>query len=701
MAKDPYKYFRVESRELIEKLTRGILDLENGGKSENLVPSLLRFAHTLKGASRVVKQPAIAEAAHAVEEILSPYREDKHAVSKEHTGEMLQLLDEITVQVAGLDRPVEPGPAAPGLVTPGPAPPGLGKAAKARSEEPLETVRVEVEEVEALLSRLSEASVQTTVIQREIEKVKQAKQLSSLIVHRIHSHGGDLNGSAAGIGSLAEQLLASLESVERDLGIGVERVQRDLNLSWERANRLRLMPAATIFSPLARAIRDAAVALGKDVQFYPTGGNVRLDAHVLVLLHEALLHLVRNAVAHGIEMPEARAATGKPPCGRIDLSVQRRGSRVAFVCRDDGRGIDVEAIRRAAINKGIVAAGEAASIGLDQAIDLILRGGVSTAGTVTGIAGRGVGLDVVRDVVTRLKSEISIESAPHAGTNVEIRVPVSMTSVAALMVDSAGVKASISLDCVREVLRLPDRGIVTSGAHESIPYQGQAIPFLALSQALGRPASSDSPRSASPSERRSAVIVTAGSAMAAIGVSAVRGTSTVLVRSLPALAGAAPSIAGGSVDADGNPLLVLDPAGLVRAAQSAPGASISAGEVLRAPILIVDDSLTTRMVEQGLLEADGHKVELASSAEEGLEKARTHQYGLFLVDVEMPGMNGFQFVAQTRQDPVLRKIPAILVTSRNAPEDKRLGEEVGASAYIVKSEFDQAYFLQTIRKLTE
>jgi two-component system chemotaxis sensor kinase CheA len=682
MAKDPYKYFRVESRELIEKLTRGTLDLENGVGGENLVPSLLRFAHTLKGASRVVKQPAIAEAAHAVEEILSPYREDKRAVPKERTSEMLLLLDQITAKVAGLERPLEPG-----LATP----------AKPAAEEPLETVRVEVEEVEALLSKLSETSVQLTAIQREMEKVKQAKQLASLIVHRIHSHGIPSNGSAAaGIGPLSEQLLRSLESFERALEIGVERVQRDLSQSWERANRLRLLPAATMFSPLARAVRDAAVALGKEVQLFPTGGNVRLDAHVLVLLHEALLHLMRNAVAHGIEMPGARAASGKPPCGRIELNVQRRGSRVAFVCRDDGRGIDLEAIRRTAVNKGIMPAAEAESLGLNEAIDLILRGGVSTTGTVTGISGRGIGLDVVRDIVTRLKGEISVETVPNAGTSVEIRVPVSMTSVAALMVDSAGVMASIPLDCVREVLRVPDHGIVTAGAQESIPYQGQAIPFLSLSQALGRPASSISRR-----ERRSAVIVSAGPTLAAIGVEELRGTGTVLVRSLPALAGAAPTVAGGSVDADGKPLLVLDPAGLVNAAQGSQGELVPATEALHAPILIVDDSLTTRMVEQGVLESDGHKVELATSAEEALEMARTRAYSLFLVDVEMPGMDGFQFISRTRQDPVLRKIPAILVTSRNSAEDKRHGEEVGASAYIVKSEFDQGYFLQTIRKLTE
>jgi two-component system chemotaxis sensor kinase CheA len=271
-----------------------------------------------------------------------------------------------------------------------------------------------------------------------------------------------------------------------------------------------------------------------------------------------------------------------------------------------------------------------------------------------------------------------------------------MTSIAALMVNAAGMVVSIPLDCVREVLRVPDHGIVTSGAHESIPYQGQAIPFLSLSQALGRPASSIGRR-----ERRSAVVVSAGSAMAAIGVEELRGTGTVLVRSLPALAGAAPTVAGGSVDADGKPLLVLDPPGLVRAAQGSPGGLIPTAEALHAPILIVDDSLTTRMVEQGVLESDGHNVELATSAEEALEMVRTRPYSLFLVDVEMPGMDGFQFISRTRQDPVLRKVPAILVTSRCSPEDKRRGEEVGASAYIVKSEFDQGLFLQTIRKLME
>src|SRR5258708_787350 len=168
MAKDPYKYFRVESRELIEKLTRGTLDLENGVGGENLVPSLLRFAHTLKGASRVVKQLAIADAAHAVEEILSPYREDKRAVPKERTSEMLLLLDQITVIVAGLERSVEPGLAAP---------------VKPVTEEPLETVRVEVEEVEALLSNLSETSVQLTALHRQMQKVTQPNHPPSLISH--------------------------------------------------------------------------------------------------------------------------------------------------------------------------------------------------------------------------------------------------------------------------------------------------------------------------------------------------------------------------------------------------------------------------------------------------------------------------------------------------------------------------------------
>ena len=679
MAPDPYKYFRVEARELLEGLTEGVLELEKGRAERERINSMLRLAHTLKGAARVVKQPAMAELAHGLEDLLSPYREDQRTVPKERTHEMLQVLDQIGS----------------GLAVLGPSPDGhLPAAARPAPEQPLETVRIQVEDVEVLVGRLSEASAELTSIGHQSEALKGAKRMAGLALQQLEAPGQEQNSSlAARIRILTGQLLDSLQGIDRGLGESLERAAREFSQTRELANRLRLVPAAAIFPPLARVARDAAVMLGKQVQFEPAGGDIRLDAHVLTIMRDALLQLVRNAVAHGIEGEARRTSAGKLPYGRVELEIERRGNRVAFLCRDDGAGIDLAAIRRVAVKKGVISAAQAESLGLREAIDLLLRGGLSTSGQVDEISGRGIGLDIVRAAVTRLKGVISVETGPGHGTTVEILVPVSLTSLLALTVDSGGVVASLPVDCVRQTLRVAGQDIARCGSQESIAYQGQPIPFIPLSSALGR---EDAP--ATFRQRGSVVIVASGSDLAAIGVDRLLETAMVLVRALPSLAPAAKVVNGATLDNAGNPQLFLDPAGLVEAARRGRQRQRSHGTGT-AEVLVIDDSLTTRMVEQGILESAGYRVELATSGEEALEMALAHRYSLFLVDVEMPGMDGFEFVSRTRADPILRDIPAILVTSRASPEDQRRGKEAGAHAYIVKSEFDQNYFLKTIEQL--
>jgi two-component system chemotaxis sensor kinase CheA len=679
MAADPYKYFRVEARELLDGLTEGVLELEKGRAERERITSMLRLAHTLKGAARVVKQPAMAELAHGMEDLLSPYREDERPVPKQQAREMLQVLDQIGSGLAALARPSDES---------------VPVATRPAPEEPLETVRVDVEEVETLLARLSEADTELASIENETDGLKRARRMASFMVEQLQSRGEERNGAANGrLRTLAGQLLESLQLVDRRLGESVERVAREFSQARELANRMRLLPSAAIFPPLARVARDAAVMLGKQVQFEPAGGDIRLDAHVLTIMRDALLQLVRNAVAHGIESEERRSSAGKPPCGRVELKIERRGNRVAFLCRDDGAGMDLGAIRRVAVKKGVISAAQAESLGLQEAIGLLLRGGLSTTGQVDEISGRGIGLDIVRAAVTRLKGEISVETAPGNGTTVEILVPVSLTSVLALTVDSGGVVASLPLDCVRQTSRFESQEIARCGGHESIAYQGKPIPFLRLSSALGR---QESPSTLH--QRGSMVIVASGPDLAAIGVDRLMGTGTVLVRALPVLAPAVRVVNEATLDNEGNPQLFLDPAGLVEAANQGhrrPPQRDTPG----APVLVIDDSLTTRMVEQSILESAGYQVELATSGEEALEMALARHYSLFLVDVEMPGMDGFEFVSRTRADPALRDTPAILVTSRASAEDRRRGEESGARAYIVKSEFDQNHFLKTIQQL--
>jgi two-component system chemotaxis sensor kinase CheA len=271
---------------------------------------------------------------------------------------------------------------------------------------------------------------------------------------------------------------------------------------------------------------------------------------------------------------------------------------------------------------------------------------------------------------------------------------MSIASLQALAVEAGGLVVAIPLDAVRTTLRVRDADIARSAASDSILVEGSVVPFLALDHLLQRPGAAGRQRGA-----WSVVVVQAGQGRVAVGVDRLLGTSPIVLRALPGVVEADPVVAGASLDADGDPQLVLDPAGLVAAAgRSRAGAPDEAGP-RRAPVLVVDDSLTTRMLEQSILESAGYEVSLAVSAEEGLAKARERRYSLFVVDVEMPGMDGFGFVAQTRSEPALRDTPAILVTSRNTPEDRLRGVQVGARAYIVKGDFDQVHLLAIIQEL--
>jgi two-component system chemotaxis sensor kinase CheA len=652
MVKDQYKYFRIEAREILEGLNAAVLELEGGECGKGLVGRLLRFAHTLKGASRVVKQSGIAELAHSIEDAFIPYREGQGPIPQAQTNHVLGMLDMIANKVAYLDLPrAEP----------------TGETQRPITAESFETVRVEMEEMDALLNGVSEASVRLTALRREVETVERARRLA-----------GDL------------------QRLERSFAAAIDEVETEFAEVRDVTNRLRLLPVATVFASLERVVRDAAQSLHKEVLFESVGGAIRLDAHVLAALRDALPHVVRNAVAHGIESQPEREAAGKPLQGRVELRVGRRGNRVVFTCTDDGRGINVEAVRRAAARKGVLAASDAAALGMEEAVQIILQGGVSTVGAVDELSGRGIGLDVVRETAARLKGEVRVHSVAGKGTSLEICVPVSISSMTALEIDSDGSVVALPLDGIRRTLRVADHDIAHSADGDSMVYEGKVIPFLALSSALGQKTVADSKR-----RIRSTVILEASSGLAAIGVDRLLGTTTVVVKSLPSFAKAESVVAGASLDAHGNPQLVLDPEGLVATAHLGRANAPEPICAKRVAVLVVDDSLTTRMLEQSILESAGYEVDVATSGEEGLEKARAKQFGLFLVDVEMPGMDGFEFVSRTQADAALRTVPAIMVTSRSALEDRRRGEQAGARGYIIKSEFDQGNLLRMIGELTE
>lgn len=680
--RDPYKYFRVEARELLEGLQRGVAGLETPGGDPDRIPALLRLAHTLKGAARVVRLTAVSDLAHRMEDILAPCRETAAPPPREQLVELHRLLAAIAAGLAVIDQPA-PAPAEASAATPATAAPAL-----------LDTVRLQVAEVDTALAGMADLASELEALRGDFRGFAHAAQQARLLralAARSRPGGGDF-GTSARLQVDAGDLAAGLDEARQRASARVERLDRDLRRLHEDTGRLRLIPTKALQAFLERTVLDAAQALGKRVQIDVATRAPRLDSSVFAGLQEALLHLVRNAVAHGIETGAARLAAGKPVEGCIRVNLTHNAGRLRVVCEDDGGGIDTEAVRRAAVARGWIEAASAALLDMAEAIRLLLRGGVSTTRTATEMSGRGVGLDVARAAVARLGGGLTIHSVAGRGTSVVLEIPVALAAIEALAVESGGVQFLLPLESVQRVVRAESGAIRSAAGREELHLENRAIPYAGLHRLTavrGEP---------SRRSHRHVTAVVLADAAAAIGVDRLLGATEAVVRPLPALAETAPFVTGASLGADGAPRLVLEARALAEAIGGAV-AETAPPSVTRQPILVVDDSLTTRMLEQSILESAGYTVDLAVSGEDALKRLHERRYGLLLVDIEMPGMDGFALIRQLRGDPVWRDIPAILVTSRESNEDRQRGLEIGAQDYVIKGEFDQRRLLRRVGEL--
>ena len=678
---DPYRYFRVEAAEILEQLQKGLLELERGAPPAEVSAKLLRQAHTLKGAARVVKQKEIADLSHAVEDLLVPIRDGDRAVDARVVTASLQHVDAMRAHLQALSEP-SPNP------EPGPA------QATVRVEEPFWAAQANTEELASLLDGIGELNVRLGGVRETRNRLEHARSLAELLRDQLATRRRQQSTEAelARLRALADELETVLVAAERQAESNAEQAGRELSQVRDAAERLRLVPAANLWGSLERTTRDAALSLGKRVRFEAKGGDVRLEAELLAQVQRALVQAVRNAVAHGIEAPTARVAAHKSAEGLISVDVVRRAGQVLFSCRDDGRGLDQDAVRRSAERRGLNPAA-LAGLDADGLARLLLRGGISTSSSVSAVSGRGIGLDLIREVADSIGGTVSLKSTPNSGTVLELAVPVSLAALSALLVEVAGQVVALPLFAVRGTARQLAQEISHTSDGDSVVLEGKIIRYVGLNRLLN-PELPEATRDAN----RSAVIVAAEGSTVALGVERLLGIESIVVRGIPDLALLSPVVSGASFDADGNPRLVLSPEGLVRAVERTAAAPRAAPK-LRAPILVIDDSLTTRMLEQSILESAGYEVDLAVSGEEGMAMARQRKYALFLVDVEMPGMDGFSFIERTRTDPELRQVPAILVTSRASAEDIERGRAVGALAHIEKREFNQTDLLERIRKL--
>lgn len=633
-------------------------------------------------------------------------------VAQRLSGEPPAEVDDLIARLEPVDRihPAAPAKESPEPPRDQPPPATPGAAPRPRVEE---TIRVSVEKLDrlAMLSTdiyLSHAASETRL--RHLRTLIDRSKAQAKAVSHVRSAMPAGGAAAAALVQAQEDLLASSRELSRGLQ-DLLRAERDELLRTghsivelrERVRELQMLPVSTLFDLYPRVVRDLARDLGKQVRLIVEGGDVELDRRVLDEIRDPMVHLLRNAIDHGIEAPDRRRAEGKAPQGTLTLTARAEGDRVVVEVKDDGAGIDAGAIRRVAVARGVLSQDEADSMTDERAVDMIFAPGFSSKETVTDVSGRGVGLDVVRDRVDRLEGTLTVWSQPGRGTRFELRVPLSVAVARLILVRGGGMLLSLPAAVVDEVLRIPESEVSRIEGYEAMHWNDRALPLVSLAGLLER-----EPEPVDAQHRHVAVVHFEDHAVGLV-VDAFAGEREAVVKPLDEFLGRIPHVAGATILTSGEVVTVLHVPQLIAASMGvAPSrlqARIRVGEgpakARRRRLLVVDDSIIVRDMMKGVLEAAGFDVTLAVDGADGLEKQLAGLFDAVVSDVEMPRMTGFEMVRALRANPSMAKVPIVMVTTLDSHEAREEGLRSGASAYLVKNLLDMSQLVDTIERLVE
>ena len=487
----------------------------------------------------------------------------------------------------------------------------------------------------------------------------------------------ELRGLAGGLQTMAREGLSEAEQ-QRLTGA----------LLRDDLRALRMVPAAAMLEPLLVAVREASGRLGRVVELALAGGEVRVDGRLVDELRDPLLHLVRNAVGHGVEPPERRQAVGKPLAGRVTVRVEPRGSRVGVVVEDDGAGLDLAAIRARAAALGLL--GDPPGGLPDAALArLIFAPGFSTASEVTRLSGRGVGLDVVREAVTRLGGAIDVRSEPGRSTRFDLDLPLTVSATVAILLRVGEDLAALPADAVERVVLLSSGDLEAEGEEATARVGDLDLPHARLATLLGLPAGAPRPG------LRAALVLAVGPRRAVVTPDEVLGQQELLVSSLAGVAAGLPHLVGASVLEDGRIVGLLNPAEVLRRMPATGRARRRQGP----RVLVADDAQTTRSAMKGLLEEAGFEVVVAEDGTKALRLATETPPALVVTDVEMRPMGGHELARRLKADPRLGGVPVVMITSLEGPEARAAGLASGADVYLVKRDVARTELVALLRRL--
>lgn len=661
-------------------------------------------AHNLKGSAGAVGAGEIAEIASLIHEqmpLLAEAGVDASRAVARIAGLLVDLKGALGRWGESSRAPGKAGPAAATPPEPAAAPETLSASgAKASTER---TVRVSVGTLESLARQIENIALARTRQERRARELQgwaaSAREVLGLCEQALAPVR--LLGADEAVAAL-DEATGQLRRLQRNLLRGAQESLRDAEQATllstvvrEDLKDLRMMPAASVLEPLRRTVREVLGRVQKRVELRIKGGGVRLDRRILDELKNPLLHMVRNAVDHGIESPEMRRALGKPETGSLELRVERRGHRVALIVRDDGAGLPIAKIRARAADRGVISAEAAAKLSDEEVIRFIFRSGFSTAEAVTSLSGRGVGLDVVHETISRLGGTVDVWSATGQGTQFTVELPLTLAATMAVVIRAGGERAAIPYESVERVLLLDPKELGTIAGRASVLIDGEQVPFSSLARVLGVP---EGRLALERGEVQPALLVSVSGQRIALAVEDVLGQQEIVVHALGRQAASAPHIGGAAVLDDGQVVVVLNSYEIVRLAQ--PMARVQKDNAgARRRVLVADDSLTTRSAMKALLEIAGYQVLPVGDGEEAWRSLQESPCQLVVSDVQMPRLDGFGLTRRIKGDERLRALPVVLVTSLDSPADRAAGLEAGADGYLVKREVERGKLLELVRQL--
>ncbi len=738
--------FRTEAETQAATLNEGLLALENGASAE-VLESLMRAAHSMKGAARMVDVEPAVRVAHAMEDAFVAAQKGELVLEATHIDELLKATDLLSgiaehagdaawldQQAAAIDQAVErlrnlesldtrrgdeaasPGPAVPSET-------GDDEGAEAASEPPAEAppqpaarvqdnaIRVSAEALNRLMGLAGEVQVEARWLRPFAESLQQVKfrqteliglldrlrdmldnprvddYVKTVLIEALHKAGHCRQ-------ALSERL-SELEEFDRRSHNLAQRLKHEVVAS-------RMRPFADGVRGLQRMVRDIARELGKQVQFEIEGLNTQVDRDILEKLEAPINHLLRNALDHGLETPEERRAAGKPEQARLRLAAMHSSGMLSIVVEDDGRGMDLEVLRRKIVERKMVSEEMARDLSEAELMDFIFLPGFSTRDQVTEISGRGVGLDVVHSVVQEMHGVVHAHAEPGRGMRFHMQLPLTLSVMRSLMVEIGGEPYAFPLAQIHRSLKLPRGAIETMEGRQYFTLGNQHVGLVDACQLLELEGAG--------TDNDEICVVVLGERMDRYGfvVDGFLGEKSLAVLPLDPRLGKVRDVAAASILENGDPCLILDVEDMLRSAdllvsgsrlQRIGDRAARQEEKARKRILVVDDSITVREVERNMLANRGYEVEVAVDGMDGWNAVRTGDYDLVISDIDMPRMNGFEFVSMIKNDPKLRTLPVMIVSYKDREEDRDRGLEVGADYYLTKGSFHDETLLDAVADL--